>query len=211
MDFDYKGLCLTPSVFAEILVELFDGKQFHRQDAINDVQSFFIAHGGVKETKDYVSVFKKASAILRDKGMVNRGYGVWMLSYKKADIEIVKPSEGLDINITVDKELGNGKEYIYLYYYDAYKELAELKSNNIWECKIGRTNNDPIQRVFGQAGTCYPEKPHVALLIHCNDSEVLESALHSILKYKGRWLQQAPGSEWFLTSPYEVENIYNTL
>ena len=30
----YKGLELTPNAFAELIITLFDGKQFSRQDAI---------------------------------------------------------------------------------------------------------------------------------------------------------------------------------
>jgi len=96
-------------------------------------------------------------------------------------------------------------------FYDAYKKLANLVNKNIWECKIGRTEVDPIQRVLSQTGTCYPELPHLALIIHCDDSAKLEAALHSILKYKDRWLKNAPGNEWFLTSPFEIEELYNGL
>ncbi|MCH3923261.1 GIY-YIG nuclease family protein [Limosilactobacillus sp.] len=97
---------------------------------------------------------------------------------------------------------------VYLYYYDKYKELAELKGQHVWECKIGRTETDPISRVLGQAGTCYPELPHIALILNCDNSSLMEKALHSILKVKGRWLSDSPGKEWFITSPEEVENLY---
>ena len=100
---------------------------------------------------------------------------------------------------------------MYLYYYDRYKELAEFKGYDIWECKIGRTDVDPIGRVVGQAGTCYPELPHIALIIYCDDSSLVEKALHSILKIKGRWLDKSPGKEWFITSPQEIEDIYMTI
>lgn len=208
---DYTGLKLTPNIFKEILVELFDGKQFERQVAIRAVKEFFVENGGILENKDYVAVFKKASQMLKDYGMVNRGYGTWAISYNEENVEIVPPSKTVQENYVADKELGDGQYAVYVYYYSAYRKLAETQGSCIWECKIGRTDRDPIQRVFNQAGTCYPELPHLALIIRCADSAKLESAVHSILRYKNRWLEDAPGSEWFLTSPDEVEHIYNSL
>ena len=209
---DYTGLKLTPNIFKEILVELFDGKQFDRQDAINAVKKFFVEHGGVLENKDYVAVFKKAAAKLKECGMANnRGYGIWAISYNEETVEIVAPAQNVQETYTADKELGDGQCAVYVYYYDAYRKLAEMQNSDVWECKVGRTDRDPIQRVFSQAGTCYPELPHLALIIRCENSATLESVLHSILRYKNRWLEDAPGSEWFLTSPEEVEYIYNSL
>lgn len=208
---DYTGLKLTPNVFKEILVALFDGKQFERQDAIRSVKEFFVENGGVLENKDYIAVFKKASQMLKDCGMVNRGYGTWAITYKEESVEIIPPSKDVQECYAADKELGVGPGVVYVYYYDAYRELAKTQHSDIWECKIGRTDRDPIQRVFTQAGTCYPELPHLALIIRCDDSAKLESALHSILRFKNRWLENAPGNEWFLTSPEEIENIYATI
>lgn len=95
-----------------------------------------------------------------------------------------------------------------MYYYDVYVELAKLKGSSTWECKVGRTDRNPINRVLGQAGTCYPELPHIALIIKCADSSVLEAALHNILKMRGRWIADAPGTEWFMTTPQEIKDIY---
>jgi len=211
MEKNYNGFKLTPNIFAEILIELFDGKQFERKDALAMVQSYFVEHGGRLENKNYVQVFKAASKRLKDKGMINKGYGIWVINYREPDIEIISIPKEESFSYTVDKELGTGSQAVYVYFYDAYKKLANLVNKNIWECKIGRTEVDPIQRVLSQTGTCYPELPHLALIIHCDDSAKLEAALHSILKYKDRWLKNAPGNEWFLTSPFEIEELYNGL
>jgi hypothetical protein len=53
--------------------------------------------------------------------------------------------------------------------------------------------------------------PHLALIIHCNDSSLLEKALHSILKLQDKWIPDSPGKEWFITSPEEIEAIYNSV
>lgn len=35
--------------------------------------------------------------------------------------------------------------------------------------------------------------------------------MHSILKLRGRWMEDAPGSEWFLTNPNEVESLLHAI
>ena len=53
--------------------------------------------------------------------------------------------------------------------------------------------------------------------IHCDDVEVekkvnelrlMENTIQNILKLQGKHKQDAPGTEWFITSPIEVEQIY---
>ncbi len=86
-----------------------------------------------------------------------------------------------------------------------------MQGKDIWECKIGRTETDPLSRVLGQVGTYYPEYPHIDIIIKCKDSGLLEKTFHNILKMKNRWISNAPGNEWFITSPEEVESIYNLI
>jgi len=45
----------------------------------------------------------------------------------------------------------------------------------------------------------------------CENSLLLESALHNILKLRNRWIENAPGTEWFITSPEEVESFYRLI
>ncbi|WP_022750307.1 GIY-YIG nuclease family protein [Lachnobacterium bovis] len=214
-NYKYSGMKLFPAVFKELLVLLFDGKQFTRQIAIKNITDYHLEHGGIiEEGRDVVSIFKKATQNLQktDAGLVNKGYGTWELHYKVQDTtDVVEDIKAETIKYTVDETLGTGSNAVYVYYYDVYKQLAENKGNEGWPCKIGRTDRDPIQRVMGQAGTSYPELPHVALIIYCDDSSALEVALHSILKYQGKWLKNAPGTEWFLTSPKEIKEYYSML
>ena len=207
----YSGLKLTPNVFQQILLIVFDGKQIERQEAIQQVKAYFSEHGGYLENKSYIQTFKAAAKGLKPNGMINIGYGMWRINYKEQTVEIVPTQQSVAPTYTADKEIGVGDSAVYVYYYSAYCELAKLKNINIWECKIGRTDRDPLERIFSQAGTCYPEVPHLALIIRCPNSAQLESALHEILRFKNRWLKDAPGDEWFLTSPKEVENIYTSI
>ena len=51
---------MTPNIFAELLILLFDGKQFKRTTAIEVITQYHHDGGGVLGKKEYVSVFKKA-------------------------------------------------------------------------------------------------------------------------------------------------------
>ena len=97
MNYKYYGLELTPTIFSELLIQMFDGKQFSRQDAVDTIAKYHAENGGLLNKPSY------------------------------------------------------------------------LKGRNQWECKIGRTEVDPLSRIFSQAGTCYPELPHVALIMYCDD------------------------------------------
>ena len=211
MDGKYKGLRLVPQIFADILLELFDGKQFNRQIAIAQVTQYFKENGGELGKLEYVSTFKAATRHLRGKGLENRGQGIWSLAYKEeVKIEAIV-SQPKQPEVIFDSEVGQGSASVYVYYYDIYQKDAIQNKKSMWPCKIGRTDKTPMERILSQAGTAYPELPHNALLIHCEDSAKLESAIHSILKLRGRWLENAPGTEWFLTSPEEVKEIYQFL
>lgn len=92
MDYKFSGLELTPNIFRELLLQLFDGKQFSRQEAISKIKQYHFEHGGLLGKASYTSVFKKAAQKLKNNGMVNIEYGVWRLNYEVETTEIV-PSE----------------------------------------------------------------------------------------------------------------------
>ena len=59
-EYKYAGVELTPNIFSELLILLFDGKQFKRTTAIEVVTKRHYDGGGILSKKEYVSVFKKA-------------------------------------------------------------------------------------------------------------------------------------------------------
>ena len=122
---------------------------------------------------------------------------------------------------TYPKRLGKGRQEVYLYYYRAYRENAVLKKINpvwkvsygqvLWHCKIGETHDqDTKTRVKQQIGVS-PEKPVIALIIRTDNSRRLEKMIKDILKFWNRQVEDAQGTEWFMTSPDEVKNIYDFL
>ena len=104
---------------------------------------------------------------------------------------------------------GSGKSSVYLYYYPQYRESAESKGEQVWACKIGKTiHSEADGRIRSQA-TGLPESPMIGLHIKTNWPKEVEDIIHDILKVRGTHIADAPGREWFLTSPSEVEEIYN--
>lgn len=209
---DYNGIKLTPSIFKKIMIDNLDGKQFSRQQAIDVVKEEFAKNGGNIEGLNFIALFKAATRNLKDNGIENIGYGIWRLQFKEKEIEILdRQDEKFDVNNVADKTIGEGDAYIYVYYFDIYKKYAELNNKDIWQCKVGKTDREVLGRIISQSGTSYPEKPHIALIIKCESSGKLEKALHSILKFKNRWIEEAPGNEWFMTNEKEIEEIYNSI
>ncbi len=94
----------------------------------------------------------------------------------------------------------DSKPSVYWYTFPAYR-LA----NGPYPIKIGR-GTDPLARIRTQV-TAMPEQPVVlGTCEHANPAN-LERALHSILILRGKRKTDAPGAEWFLTTPGEIEAL----
>lgn len=80
-EYKYSGIELYPSVFKEIMLKLYFGKQFTRQEAIEETKKYHISHGGVCNKTNYVSAFKKGISALQSEGysLDNPAYGCWKL------------------------------------------------------------------------------------------------------------------------------------
>lgn len=211
-DYIYKNIELTPNVFADVMIYLFNGKQFKRQAAIDKIVAYHIDHEGISHRDKYTDTFKKAAqSLANSSALTNVGYGSWRLRIDDTNTVIEKIETEEKPNRTsfnIDEILGEGEGTVYVYYYEVYKERALLKGQTLWECKVGMTDRNAMDRIFSQAGTAYPEYPHVATLIKCLSARDMESALHSILKLRRRWIDNAPGTEWFMTSPEEIKELY---
>ncbi len=111
-------------------------------------------------------------------------------------------------DVPSEKIIGSGKGAVYLYYLPAYRTLAESRGESVWECKVGRTDNGPVFRVRSQATTAIPENPEISLIIRTDAPREIETAIHAILAARGKRKETAPGTEWFITHPSEVEEIH---
>lgn len=223
-EYKYAGIPLQPSIFAEILVHLFNGKRFKREQAIEAVRLYHQEHGGSLDHFSGPGVFKKAASYLKGQGLTNIKYGYWILENQHdaprqdtiSEPPIFKNSSSPTDTSTgqadqADEVIGQGDAAVYVYYFDAYQEKALHNGKTYWPCKIGRTDIDPLSRIYGQSRTCFPEAPHIALIIKTDDSSTLETTLHCILKSNDRQLADAPGAEWFNTNPEEIKALYDIL
>ena len=107
-----------------------------------------------------------------------------------------------------EKTIGTGKKSVYLYYYPQYRDSAEFRDENVWECKIGKTIHGEVDTRIRPQATGLPESPKIGLHIRTDRPKKIEDIIHDILKVRGKHIEDAPGTEWFLTSPNEVEEIY---
>ena len=111
------------------------------------------------------------------------------------------------------EHIGEGDEFVYLYYFRTYKKYAESKDLNYWQCNIGLTKDSPEDRVASQIGGQLPEKATLSLVMQTNDCETLEKLIHCELKRREQWLNPEAGAdvigeEWFSTNPAEVKDIF---
>ena len=113
-----------------------------------------------------------------------------------------------DLAPQAEIEHGSGDESVYLYCFETYREIAKHKKEACFPCKIGRSSVDPVSRVLSQASTALPEYPTIIRLYRTSESRSLEAIIHGTLTLRGKYLETSPGTEWFLPSPEEVDEIF---
>lgn len=106
---------------------------------------------------------------------------------------------------------GNGKESVYIYYYEIYYNQAIKAGKSVWPCKVGFSKQSAIHRIEQQVITSSPEKPIIGAIIKVDDGYLLEQALHSILRLFHQELPNATGKEWFYTNPTEIVHLCEQL
>lgn len=113
----------------------------------------------------------------------------------------------LDTNeIEAEHTVGDGEQFVYAYYIPVYKDLYKARGDSRWPMKIGKSI-DPRQRLNTHA-TALPDAPSVAVIVRTNDAGNLERFLHLTLRVRGREYDGTGGSEWFVTNPDEILDIY---
>ncbi|HEU0234000.1 MAG TPA: GIY-YIG nuclease family protein [Gallionella sp.] len=122
----------------------------------------------------------------------------------KSDIELRQEAaedEDDAIEEQADVEF-NG--WIYAFTFPAIKRVQEP-----FPIKVGLTTAADVEtRVFGQCkGAGFFEKPEILGRWQVKRVAQVEDAIHAVLKARGRWKEDAPGDEWFITSIDEVQSI----
>lgn len=109
-----------------------------------------------------------------------------------------------DPAVELDEEKEDGDSgivpAIYWYTFPAYK-----RDIGAYPIKIGK-GSDPEARIMQQV-TPMPERPEILGKFHHAEAENLEKAIQYILKVRKKRKPDAPGAEWFLTTPQEIRSL----
>lgn len=168
------------------------------------------------------AALKRALSQLLAEGLINSPRTGWYKSPDSSTTEIAHSESEAELPSTdelaiepatrklkISRQIGEGPESVYVYFHDAYFELAQRNGVSTWECKVGWTVGDPDVRIMGQGAlTCFPRCPVIGLVIRTHDGRNLEHVLHAALSYSGARVSNGAGSEWFLTSPDLVEQWF---
>ncbi|MDE0423506.1 MAG: GIY-YIG nuclease family protein [Candidatus Poribacteria bacterium] len=119
--------------------------------------------------------------------------------------KIANPSKKMNLN--AEKTIGAGRHSVYLYYDQHKRVRAESKGETFFPCKIGRTTQELHTRIYQQDTTVAAERFKLGLHIKTEDPIFIEQIIHETLKARGQHIDDAPGREWFLTAPSDVERI----
>lgn len=81
-------------------------------------------------------------------------------------------------------------------------------ANGPFPIKIGKTAGDVAARVSSQCrGSALFQLPELVGSWKVERMSHTESAVHYVLKARGKWREDAPGQEWFDTTPDEIAEI----
>lgn len=213
--YKYRNLPLTPNVIAELASELMATPMFRRAELISAVEQHHLENGGAATITNLTSATKKALRNLVDAGLLEAtgAYGYWRwITAPDATVETSVTSdaeETEELDLTDDTIVeGTGTGSVYVYFFPSYRQLAELRQDERWPIKVGMTSLDNAKiRISEQQGTAMPEQPLVAYVRRSDTPLKLERLVHAVLFYRGQQLDDAPGSEWFSSTPEEVKSI----
>jgi len=199
-----------------ILKILSSGQPMKRDEVVSRARALAPVDGFVLTAGNAIPTVKKALALLFDEGRIERPrIGWWRITRIPDCTPVDEQSSTLgesevepepETRVHIEREIGSGPESVYVYYHDAYAELARRKGSPVWECKVGSTFGPPDARVIGQGAlTQFPRTPIIGLVIRTENGRGLERALHIALTLAEKRIEGGGGSEWFVTSPDQIE------
>ena len=188
--YEYAGIPLSPRSTKSLIIDLYAGKEnaIARDEVNRDIEERHLDLRGQPALKDTDHYVRRALS-----GLPNAEYREYVnrCSYWK----------------TKHLELGTGNKWVYCFYFERDQYRATRDRKWCWKCNIGRTINNPSDRIRDQIRDA-PKYPIIPLLIRTDDEQTLESHIHNILKERGRHLTNTNTNEDFLTCPSEVARIF---
>lgn len=201
-DYKYVGIPLKRSIAQELILDLYADKKkgIATSEIRKTVLDSHLKNGGEEPTSPLDNIIYSAMSSLRKNGYAEKVIlGYWRFFYPE------------DTTTDETKVIGNGSSTVYVYYFPRDRDNAKSKKTSSWECKIGQTDDDPDKRIQDQikkSPTALSEDPVKPLYIKTDQPKEVENAIHAILTAQGKDIKDAPGNEWFITSPDEIEDIY---
>lgn len=119
----------------------------------------------------------------------------------KSDTEVIQEAdEDTDENVE-DQPTVEFNGWIYAFTFPAIKRVDQP-----FPIKVGLTTAaDVATRVYGQCkGSGFFERPEILGRWQVQRVAQIEDAIHAVLKARGRWKEDAPGDEWFMTTIEEI-------
>jgi hypothetical protein len=102
-----------------------------------------------------------------------------------------------------DEEVSEYEGWIY-----AFSFPVLVKEHEPFPIKVGKTLVNVEDRVAQQCkGSASFDNPIILGRWQVNRVGPTELAIHNVLKARGKWRENVPGTEWFNTTMVEVENI----
>lgn len=216
--YPYRGVELKPHILCELAeIHFPPGSVLQRKWLIEEAPRKHIELGGKPTVADPTSQAKKARRTLLAGNWEEAGYGnIWRLGDSHTSTSELPSDSLLDgrnegISLIAEEWFGTGEETVYCYTFPSYIELALLKGKKALPIKIGKTSSPTLDRVLLQCGVSNPEQPVIPLAIRVENATAYERAIHRILSIWNRWIDDAPGTEWFMTSKYEILSIVRFL
>ena len=213
------GLRLTPTRAAELILDVADpGMWFSKKDIIGPAVDKHRQVGGVDGGK-LNGTFKKALKMLCDHQQVEfngqRGVGAQYRIPIDPEVgpihpESVTPEAPIpedSATPTADKIVGSPQSgYVYV-----ICDGTNPSHGMGGAVKIGKSYRPTDQRVSQQILAGVPGTRRCGLIYYTEEPSTYELVLHRLLKASGRHIKGSGGSEWFRSSPEEVERLITIL
>lgn len=209
--YKYVEKPLTPGIAQELIIERFSGETVELKVVREEVTRIHLERGGLRSRAKMHHPASLALTKMGSSGLAeNLSHGQWRIkgSNRVHPDSTRLQEETIELNGLSVRSIGSGEGAVYVYYFPTYQLWAESQGESSWPCKIGMTEGDPNLRIHIQVGTGMPENPKIALIIRTDAPVKMERILHDALTLRRRRMEGAPGTEWFLTSPSEVEAIH---
>lgn len=200
-------------------------KVYRRSECIRLVVTLHEKITGIKVNQSIEQLGNKIKGVFaRSKNLFqssNNVHGGWMyvgpsylgesppIDEKNDDTTDTSGSNESSSFVTVRKTIeaiSAGEQTLYVWWHPESEKLAELEGRTEWAMKIGFHSGRNVENRIEDYKTSIPYKPIFGLLVHCKKAINVEKTLHTVLRNRGKLIDEM-GTEWFLTSVSEIEEI----